>query len=113
MSVLVIGRGGQVARALTRSALARGIAEEVLGRPELDLETPERIEDAVLARRPSVVINAAAYTAVDMAEDDTARAYAVNSEAPARIAAACSRLGVPMIHFSTDYVFAGDKPVPY
>ncbi|PZO55609.1 MAG: dTDP-4-dehydrorhamnose reductase [Alphaproteobacteria bacterium] len=113
MSLLVIGRSGQVARALVRRAAARGIAVEALGRPELDLEAPALAEEAIRARRPSVIINAAAYTAVDKAEDDRDRAYLLNSEAPARIAAVAAELGAPLIHFSTDYVFAGDKDTPY
>lgn len=108
MTLLIIGKAGQVARALARGASERGVQYAALGRPEFDLET----FDGALPIEPSAVINAAAYTQVDRAEDETDRARAINAVAPGKLAQATPRDGV-FIHFSTDYVFAGDKPAPY
>jgi dTDP-4-dehydrorhamnose reductase len=71
------------------------------------------IEPILSARRPSLVINAAAYTAVDDAERDTDACFALNRDAPRRVAEVCAMLGVPLIHLSTDYVFDGCKGAPY
>lgn len=113
MSILVIGRNGQLARALVRRAGARGVKVRVLGRPELDLVHADTIAAQITAQRPSVVINAAAYTAVDKAEDEPARAQAVNAEAAGAIARGAAEAGAAVIQVSTDYVFAGDKTSPY
>ncbi|WP_395646264.1 dTDP-4-dehydrorhamnose reductase [Terricaulis sp.] len=112
MKVLVIGRGGQVARALVRRA-PEGVAVETLSRPELDLAALRDADALVAVRRPDVVINAAAYTAVDAAESDADAARAVNAQGAEAVAAAAARLGAPVIQVSTDYVFAGDKGAPY
>lgn len=108
MSILVIGRGGQVARALAR----RGDVD-MIGRPEFDLLKADAVAAEIARRRPRVVINAAAYTAVDKAEDDAAAAMAINGEAVCVIARAAAEVAAPLLHFSTDYVFAGDKALPY
>ncbi len=80
-----------------------------LGRPELDLERPETIAPALEAARPDVVVSAAAYTAVDRAESEPERAHRVNAIAPGVLAQAAARLGAPILHLSTDYVFDGAK----
>ncbi|SFS90825.1 dTDP-4-dehydrorhamnose reductase [Brevundimonas viscosa] len=111
--ILVLGRSGQVATALVPRLRADGHEVEAVGRAEVDLANPLAARDAVLARRPDLVINAAAYTAVDRAEIEEAAAMALNADGPAAAAAAAASLGAPFIHFSTDYVFDGEKGEPY
>lgn len=113
MRVVVTGREGQIARALAERAAQAGATLIALGRPELDLERPETIAAALAAARPDVVVNAAAYTAVDLAESEEARAFAVNAVGAGAVAAAARALGVPVIHLSTDYVFDGNAARPY
>ena len=108
MTILVFGRTGQVARELR----LRAPGVTALGRDAADLTDPAACARAVQAARPAAVINAAAYTSVDKAEDDEATALLVNGEAPAAIAAACAGLGVPLVHISTDYVFDGAGSAP-
>jgi len=109
--LLVAGASGQVARSLASLGPADRLT--TLGRPDLDLTDRESIERAILAIRPDVVINAAAYTAVDLAETETALAFAVNAEGPGLLADAASSHGIPLIHLSTDYVFDGLKTGAY
>ena len=111
--LLVTGRNGQLATSLGLRAAATGIAVIAAGRPELDLEHPASVEKAIAAARPDIVVNAAAYTAVDQAEQEAGRAYAVNCAGAEAAAQAAARLGVPFIHLSTDYVYPGDKAGPY
>lgn len=111
MSLLVIGKTGQVARALAYRAADRRIEIERLGRPEFDLEAVDA--NAIASRRPRVVINAAAYTAVDKAENDADRAFKINAGGPEAVARAAVTAGARVIHVSTDYVFAGDKAGAY
>lgn len=108
MPLLVFGRSGQVACALQRLAPQA----QFLGRDAADLTDPKACAAAILAARPSAVINAAAYTAVDKAESDEPTARRVNAEAPGAMAHACAALGIPIVQISTDYVFdgAGDQP---
>ncbi len=110
---LVVGRNGQLARALVRRAAARGIALDVIGRPEIDLASPQQVADAIMARRPKAIINAAAYTAVDKAEDDRDQAHQINALAPEAMARAAADIGAAFVQVSTDYVFAGDKSGAY
>jgi dTDP-4-dehydrorhamnose reductase len=114
MSVLVIGETGQLARSLVQRAAVRSIPLKTVGRAELDLAGDLRAIDAIIAEaHPSIVINAAAYTAVDRAETEPELAFRVNAEAVGLLGAACERAGVGIIHVSTDYVFDGDKSSPY
>ncbi|QYJ06367.1 dTDP-4-dehydrorhamnose reductase [Qipengyuania flava] len=109
--ILVFGKTGQVA--LELQALAPDAV--YLGRDVADLSNPAQCREAILAHRPTAVINAAAYTAVDKAEDEEDQATVINAEAPAAMADACRELGVPFVHISTDYVFDGsgeDSRVP-
>ncbi|MEO8453811.1 MAG: dTDP-4-dehydrorhamnose reductase [Sphingomicrobium sp.] len=107
MKVLVIGSSGQLARSLVERAQGRaGIELVAVGRPQIDLEIPDSAARAVAAAGPDVVINAAAYTAVDQAEDEPVRAYRINAEAAGEIAAATAG-NARLIHISTDYVFDG------
>jgi dTDP-4-dehydrorhamnose reductase len=114
MRVLVTGRSGQMAAALAERAAAwPGLHVSLLGRPELDLEQTQAVAEVILMQRPDIVINAAAYTAVDKAEAEPARAFLVNRDGAAAVANASARLGIPFIHLSTDYVFDGCKSTPY
>lgn len=112
--LLVTGRTGQLACALIeRAALTPDIQVIALGRPALDLERLATVAAAIRAARPDVVVNAAAFTAVDRAEAEPERAFAVNRDGAAAVARAAAELDAPFIHLSTDYVFAGTKPGPY
>ncbi|HTI01541.1 MAG TPA: dTDP-4-dehydrorhamnose reductase, partial [Acidisoma sp.] len=111
--ILVTGGQGQVAQALARLAPARNMEVVVFGRPEFDFDRPETVQAAFASRRWAAVVNAAAYTAVDAAEADEAGAARANRDGPALLAALSARAGIPFIHISTDYVFAGDKGAPY
>lgn len=101
--LLVFGQTGQVALALSRIAPQA----RCLGRDEADLTDPQACAEAIAAARPEAVINAAAYTAVDRAEEEEALATRINGEAPGAMARACADLQVPFVHISTDYVFDG------
>ncbi|VDC27687.1 dTDP-4-dehydrorhamnose reductase [Pseudogemmobacter humi] len=106
---MVFGRTGQVATELAR----RAPEARFLGRDVADLMDPAACAAAIRAQRPDAVINAAAWTAVDKAEADEAAATVVNGEAPAAMARACADLGIPFLHVSTDYVFAGEGEAPF
>lgn len=103
MRLLVFGKTGQVALELQR-LIPRAI---FLGRDNADLGDPAACEAAVAAHAPDAVINAAAYTAVDRAEEEEPLATTINGDAPAAMARACATRGIPMVHISTDYVFDG------
>jgi len=109
MSLLVFGKTGQVA---TELKLLEPNAR-FLGRDEADLSDPEACATALRAHAPSAVINAAAYTAVDRAEEEEPLATTINGAAPGAMAQACAALGIPLVHISTDYVFAGDGTAPW
>ena len=113
MRVLVIGRTGQVSTELLARLPAAGHEAVGLEPPEFDLTDAAQVAAAFAQHRPEAVINAAAYTAVDRAEDDRALAFAVNATGPRLLGEAAARAGVPVIHYSTDYVFDGVKDSPY
>ena len=113
MRIAVTGQNGQVARALAEMGAARGIDIVLLGRPALDLAQPETVLPALLEARADVVVNAAAYTAVDKAESEPEAAQAINAEGAAAVARAARELGIPVIQISTDYVFDGTRQRPY
>lgn len=106
--ILVTGGNGQLATALSRSDEVR-----VVGRPAFDFDRPHTIDAAFADRTPSLVVNAAAWTAVDAAENDPEGAARANRNGPARLAELCAQADIPLIHISTDYVFDGDKGAPY
>ena len=110
MTILVTGGAGQLATALVQEG---GDAIHRVGRPGFDFDHPETIEAAFNAAAPTMVVNAAAYTAVDAAETDEAAAVRANIDGPALLARLCAGAGIPLIHVSTDYVFDGDKRSPY
>jgi len=109
MTLLVFGRSGQVATELAR--LAPGAA--FLGRDAADLADPESCAAAIRDRAPGAVINAAAYTAVDRAEEEEALATRINGAAPGAMARECAARGIPFVHVSTDYVFDGSGTAPW
>jgi dTDP-4-dehydrorhamnose reductase len=113
MRVVVTGSSGQVALSLRERAAAQGMDVAFVGRPALDFERLETIGPALRAARPDLIVNAAAVTAVDLVENDEARATRVNGDAAGEVAAEAARLGAPIIHLSTDYVFDGCLDRPY
>lgn len=109
MRLLVFGQNGQVA-----TELARRAPEAVfIGRVRADLINPEACADVIRAHAPDAVINAAAYTAVDRAEEDEALALCINAAAPGVMARECAALCIPLVHISTDYVFDGSGTSPW
>ncbi len=112
MRILVTGRNGQVAQSLAERA---GTGHELVfaDRPGFDLADPATIERSVEQARPDLIFSVAAYTAVDKAESERDLAMAVNGEGPGRLARAAARIGAPIVHLSTDYVFDGSSLRPY
>lgn len=113
MRVLVFGRSGQVAQSLLERGQTYGCEVIAMGRPETDLSKLNSVVAAVKAVAPDVVVNAAAYTAVDNAEKEAAMAAAVNAAGAAHVAAAAAAADLPIIQLSTDYVFDGSLDRPY
>jgi dTDP-4-dehydrorhamnose reductase len=113
MRIVVTGKEGQLARSLVQRAESAGASVLCIGRPELDLEKPETIALALDTLAPDVVVNAAAYTAVDQAEREADRAMAINATGAGVVADAAAKLSAPVIQISTDYVFDGKLPRPY
>jgi dTDP-4-dehydrorhamnose reductase len=114
MRVVVTGKEGQLVRSLIeRARIVDGIEIVAIGRPQGDLEIPGNIGRAIAEATPDVVINAAAYTAVDRAEDEPDLAFRINSDAAGEAAEAARSAGAPIIQLSTDYVFDGWASGPY
>jgi dTDP-4-dehydrorhamnose reductase len=112
MRILLFGKNGQVGYELNQ--LLPSIGEvTALGREEADFTEPESLREIVRMAKPDVIVNAAAYTAVDKAESDAETAMAVNGYAPGVIAEECKQLRALLIHYSTDYIFDGEKKTPY
>jgi dTDP-4-dehydrorhamnose reductase len=107
----VIGANGQVGRAIVRLASERGLRFQAFSRGDNDIRDHDRLADRIGAA--SVLINAAAYTAVDAAEKEPEVAHAINAEGPAALARLAAARNMPFIHFSTDYVFDGTSRTPY
>ncbi|MBF6622709.1 MAG: dTDP-4-dehydrorhamnose reductase [Pseudomonas stutzeri] len=112
MKILITGNKGQLSQEL-QLALAGEGKVLALGHQTLNLAEPEQIRQQVRLLRPDLIINAAAYTAVDPAQDDRQQAFAVNATGPGVLAEEAARLDIPLIHYSSDYVFDGRKPAPY
>jgi dTDP-4-dehydrorhamnose reductase len=111
-AILLTGKNGQVGSALL--CLLPELGEVIApDRRELNLLDPDQIRQVVRSIRPALIVNAAAYTAVDTAEKDEANAHAVNAQAPALLAEEAKKLGSVLVQFSTDYVFDGSKTTPY
>jgi dTDP-4-dehydrorhamnose reductase len=112
-NVLVFGAGGQVGRELTGRPPPAGLIVQGLAHADADIADRVAVETAMRRHRPDVIINAAAYTAVDKAETERDRAFAVNETGPRNLALAARDSGAVLVHFSTDYVFDGYKTIPY
>ena len=110
MKILVTGANGQVGHALVEAGGEQVVG---LGRAALDITDRAAVQRAVAQHAPDVVVNAAAYTAVDRAESEPERAHWVNRDGPAHLAETCADAGIPLVHLSTDYVFDGTKGAPY
>ncbi len=110
--ILLTGITGQVGQELLKTLTSVG---EVVGltRQELDLTQPEKIQDKILAIHPNIIINAAAYTAVDQAEKESKLAIAINRDAPKAMAEVANKISATLVHISTDYVFDGTNHTPY
>ena len=112
MKILLLGKDGQVGWELQRALAPLGTLVAA-GRAQADLGEPERVADFIRAQAPDLIVNAAAYTAVDKAETDAHTAFRINAEAAGVIAAEAARAGAWLVHYSTDYVFDGEQSAPY
>jgi len=112
MKILLLGSNGQLGRELERQLSSVGRVAS-FPRSALDITNHRAVRDAVLAIHPNIIVNAAAFTAVDKAETDSERANSVNAEAVANLVQIAQKEGAWLIHYSTDYVFDGSKPTPY
>lgn len=114
MKILIIGCNGQVGQELLL-LLAQTSCYDVIctDRSILDISIEYQVKDMIFFHRPDIVINASGYTAVDRAEEDTVNAYSVNEKGPEFLAKYCSEVGAIIFHISTDYVFSGEKVLPY
>ncbi|MDH5369359.1 MAG: dTDP-4-dehydrorhamnose reductase [Gammaproteobacteria bacterium] len=113
MKVLITGAQGQIGKELTHTAIAHGYEVYSVGREELDITKASNVDIFFNQYKPDIVINAAAYTTVDKAEEEQDIAYAINCDGTKNIAAACAEASIPLFHISTDYVFDGSKTEPY
>lgn len=113
MKLLITGSNGQLGWELCRQGKASEFLIIPLDIPEFDITDQDQVNDAVSKADPDMVVNAAAYTAVDKAESEKDLAFSVNSDGPSYLAVACHKKGIPLIHISTDYVFDGCKDDPY
>jgi len=111
--ILVTGQGGQLATGLAESLPGQGFEAMLVGQPDFEFDKPETVTAAFAALRPEAVVNCAAWTAVDAAEDDEAGAFRANALGPALVARLCAEAGIPLIQISTDYVYDGLKGSPY
>ncbi|MCA3418282.1 MAG: dTDP-4-dehydrorhamnose reductase [Roseomonas sp.] len=111
--ILVTGRGGQLATGLESALPAQGFKALLVGQPEFEFDKPETVVAAFAALKPDAVVNCAAWTAVDAAEDDEAGAFRANALGPALLGQLTHAAGIPLIQISTDYVFDGLKAAPY
>lgn len=114
MKVLVTGKDGQVAQSLKMMGYRFPALDLIfVGRPEFDLAEPDTIHHTIQLVKPDVIVSAAAYTAVDLAEDEPDKAHRINATAPGHLAKAAAEIGAKLIHLSTDYVFDGTLERPY
>lgn len=111
MKLLVTGAQGQVAQSLVTARSSHDVV--AIGRPDLDITDIDTVRRHIGNVEPAVIVNCAAYTAVDKAESELEAAERVNASGAGNVARACNEAGIPVIHISTDYVFDGEKPTPY
>ncbi|WMS91285.1 dTDP-4-dehydrorhamnose reductase [Pseudoalteromonas sp. HL-AS1] len=112
MKILVTGKNGQLGSELQKTCPSN-VELICFGSKELDISNAEQVNELLITHSPDIVINAAAYTAVDKAETDTDTAYAVNKLAAANLASTCKHINARLIHISTDFVFDGTSTMPY
>jgi dTDP-4-dehydrorhamnose reductase len=113
VKLFITGANGQVGQVLQQRVTSLGWQARAVDRDVLDITDAAAVEAEIGAYAPHAVVNAAAYTAVDQAEGEADAAFAVNRDGPANLARACEALGIPLVHFSTDYVFDGSKHGAY
>ncbi|MDH5218654.1 MAG: dTDP-4-dehydrorhamnose reductase [Gammaproteobacteria bacterium] len=113
MKFLVAGGAGQLGSDFSRIAISKGHEVVSLSSSDLDISDMDNVHTSVMQHTPDIVLNAAAYTAVDKAESESELAFRINRDGAANLAQVCSRLNIPLIHISTDYVFDGDLTRPY
>jgi dTDP-4-dehydrorhamnose reductase len=113
MKLLITGSNGQLAREIIKESEKREYEYAAFDHKKLDIVDLKRVREAIKAENPDFVINCAAYNAVDKAEEDWKMAYLVNGVGPRNLAIACEENGSVLVHYSTDYVFDGQKRVPY
>lgn len=113
MKILYTGANGQLGREIEKAALNRDVPAVGFSHQELDITRPDEIKRAIAAIKPTLIVNCAAYTAVDKAESEPEQAFAINRDGPAHLADICSADDVALIHISTDYVFDGNKKSAY
>lgn len=113
MTILITGGGGQLALQLQQQAMCQQLAVVLLTRQQLDICQPEQIEAVLDHYDIKYMVNTAAYTAVDRAESEQEKAYAINRDGAAVLAKVCAKKNMPLIHLSTDYVFDGNATVSY
>lgn len=111
--ILQFGATGQLGRELLLNAADYPVEIKALSRADCDLEDPEKAARIVRQEKPDLIVIAAAYTAVDLAESEADRAWEINAETPIAIAGVCGKAGPALVNFSTDYVFDGRKGAPY
>ena len=110
--ILITGADGQVGSALVKSA-PEGYVAVAANRKALDITDERSVLDWVIENKPAGIINAAAYTAVDLAEKESAAAFSVNADGPRHLALAAAQMDIPLVHISTDFVFDGHQSAPY
>ncbi len=113
MKILITGARGQLARDIVKMGIQKGHEVIPLGHKQLDIVDFTKVQEAISAFNPNVVINCAAYNAVDKAESDWHTALMINGIGPGNLALICHRHRIPLVHFSTDFVFDGRKKCPY
>ena len=111
--ILLFGANGQLGQEMVRASAARGMSLVALSHAEADIADATAVREAIARHKPALVVNAAAYTKVDLAETDVEAARRGNDIGPALLGEACAATGIPLVHVSTDYVFDGTKPTAY
>lgn len=113
MTILITGARGQIGSEIVLQLQQQNLPHIALDHLALDIADNEATQNIITYHKPSIVINAAAFTAVDRAENEQEKAYAVNYEGAANLASTCAKLNIPLIHLSTDYIFNGEKNSAY
>jgi len=111
--IVLFGANGQLGQEMVRAGAARKVPLVALSHAEANIADPSAVRDAIARHRPALVVNAAAYTKVDLAETEIEAAREANEIGPALLGEACNAAGIPLVHISTDYVFDGTKPTAY